>query len=143
LVFLLTQTPTGDIMPIISISLNEQDLQALDRLQSSAGFSNRSELLRQAVRSLANELQKIETITGKVSAVITIVYGKKGKGIESNFLLHRQASLIDALLHSHTVNGECIEVVVVNGPASEIRELVKTLKGNRKIVTVKVAIIGE
>lgn len=129
-------------MPIISISLNDQDLQILNHLQSSGGFTNRSELFRQAIRSLANELQEIETISGKVSAVITIVYGKKGKGIESNFLLHRQATLIDALLHSHTVNGECIEVVVVNGPASEVRELVRTLKGNRKIVTVKVAIIG-
>lgn len=130
-------------MPIISISLTDQDLQTLDHLQSTGGFSNRSELLRQAVRTLASELQNLETLTGKVSAVLTIVYGKKGKGIESNFLLHKQATLIDALLHSHTVNGECIEVVVVNGPANDIRELVKTLKGNRKIVMVKVAIIGE
>jgi CopG family nickel-responsive transcriptional regulator len=130
-------------MPIISISVSEQDLYTLDRLQTSAGFTNRSELLRQAVRTLANELQKLETLTGKISAVLTIVYGKKGKGIESNFLLHSQATLIDALLHSHTINGECIEVVVVNGLAKDVRELVRSLKRSRKIVTVKVAIIGE
>jgi CopG family nickel-responsive transcriptional regulator len=130
-------------VPIISISLNKQDLQTLNRLQSIGGFPNRSELLRQAIQTLSTEFQNLETITGKVSAVLTIVYGKKGKGIESNFLLHRQATLIDALLHSHTVNGECIEVIVVNGPADDVRELVKSLKGNRKIVTVKVAIIGE
>ncbi|MHA2426571.1 MAG: CopG family ribbon-helix-helix protein [Candidatus Hermodarchaeia archaeon] len=130
-------------MPIISISLNKQDLQTLNRLQKAGGFANRSELLRQAIQTLATELQDLETISGKVSAVLTIVYGKKGKGIESNFLLHRQAKLIDALLHSHTVNGECIEVIVVNGPADDVKELVKSLKGNRKIVSVKVAIIGE
>ena len=130
-------------MPIISISLSDEDLQTLDNLQSTGGFTNRSELLRQAVRTLANDLQSLETLTGKVSAVLTIVYGKKGKGIESNFLLHKQARLIDALLHSHTVNGECIEVIVVNGDAQDIRELVKSLKGNRKIVMVKVAVIGE
>ncbi|MFX1510126.1 MAG: CopG family ribbon-helix-helix protein [Promethearchaeota archaeon] len=130
-------------MPIISISLNIQELNALDRLQTVGGFANRSELLRQAVRTLANEMQDLEEASGKISAVLTIVYGKKGKGIESNFLLHRQAAIIDALLHSHTVNGECIEVIVVNGQAQDIRELVKSLKGNRKIVMVKVAIIGE
>ncbi|MFX1563007.1 MAG: CopG family ribbon-helix-helix protein [Promethearchaeota archaeon] len=130
-------------MPIISISLDNQDLQMLDRLQSAAGFPNRSELLRQAVRALALEFQDLEKLAGKISAVLTIVYGKKGKGIESNFLLHRQASLIDALLHSHTVDGKCIEVIVVNGLADDVRELVKSLKGNRKIVTVKVAVIGE
>ena len=130
-------------MPIISISLNKQDFQTLNQLQSTGSFANRSDLFRQAIQTLANEFQDLETLTGKVSAVLTIVYGKKGKGIESNFLLHRQATLIDALLHSHTVNGECIEVIVVNGPADDVRELVKSLKGNRKIVTVKVAIIGE
>ena len=130
-------------MPIISISLNKQNFQKLNRLQATGGFANRSELFRQAIQTLASELQDLEALTGKVSAVLTIVYGKKGKGIESNFLLHRQATLIDALLHSHTVNGECIEVIVVNGPADDVKELVKSLKGNRKIVTVKVVIIGE
>ncbi len=75
--------------------------------------------------------------------MLTIVYAKKGKGLESNFLLHRQATLIDALLHSHTVNGECIEVMVLNGPAQAIRELVKMVKGNRKVRTANLAIIGE
>jgi CopG family nickel-responsive transcriptional regulator len=126
----------------VSISLSDEDLQALNRLQTKGGFANRSELIRQALRTLADEVQDIETLSGETSAVLTIVYGKKGKGIESNFLLHRQTQLIDALLHSHTINGECIEVIVVNGPAKEIRDLVKLLKGNRKIQTVKVAIIG-
>ncbi|MFX1491223.1 MAG: CopG family ribbon-helix-helix protein [Promethearchaeota archaeon] len=130
-------------MPIISISLDNQDLQLLDHLQSTSGFANRSELLRQAVRILANEAQELENLTGKVSAVLTVVYGKKGKGIESNFVLHHQATLIDALLHSHTVDGKCIEVIIVNGPAKDIRELVKMLKVNRKIRTVKVSVIGE
>ncbi len=130
-------------MPIISISLDDQDLQILDHLQSMGGFTNRSDLLRQAVRILANEVQELEKLTGKVSAVLTVVYGKKGKGIESNFVLHRQATLIDALLHSHTVDGKCIEVIVVNGPAKDVRELVKMLKTNRKIRTVKVSVIGE
>jgi CopG family nickel-responsive transcriptional regulator len=126
----------------VSISLSDEDLQALNRLQTKGGFANRSELIRQALRTLADEVQDIETLSGETSAVLTIVYGKKGKGIESNFLLHRQTQLIDALLHSHNINGECIEVIVVNGPAKEIRDLVKLLKGNRKIQTVKVAIIG-
>ncbi len=129
-------------MPIVSISISDEDLRALNRLQTEGGFTNRSELLRRALRTLASEVQELDKLSGETSAVLTIVYGKKGKGIESNFLLHRQAQLIDALLHSHTVNGECIEVIVVNGPANEVRKLIKTLKGNRKIHTMKVAIIG-
>ena len=129
-------------MPIVSISLSDEDLRALNQLQAEGGFTNRSELLRRALRTLASEVQELDKLSGDTSAVLTIVYGKKGKGIESNFLLHRQAQLIDALLHSHTVNGECIEVIVVNGPANDVRKLIKKLKGNRKIQTIKVAIIG-
>jgi CopG family nickel-responsive transcriptional regulator len=129
-------------MPIVSISLSDEDLRALNQLQAEGGFTNRSELLRRALRTLASEVQELDKLSGDTSAVLTIVYGKKGKGIESNFLLHRQAQLIDALLHSHTVNGECIEVIVVNGPANDVRKLIKKLKGNRKIQTIKVVIIG-
>ncbi len=129
-------------LPIVSISISDEDLRVLNQLQTESGFTNRSELLRRALRTLANEVQELDKLSGEISAVLTIVYGKKGKGMESNFLLHRQAQLIDALLHSHTVNGECIEVIVVNGPANDVRKLIKTLKGNRKIHTIKVAIIG-
>ncbi|MFX0168864.1 MAG: CopG family ribbon-helix-helix protein [Candidatus Hodarchaeota archaeon] len=129
-------------MPIVSISLNKDDLETLDVLQSKAGFSNRSNLFRRALHLLANEIIDIHQFEGDISAVITIVYSKQGKGIESNFLLHRQARLIDALLHSHTINGECIEVMVLNGPAKDIQNLVKKLEENRKIHTVKIALIG-
>ena len=129
-------------LPIVSISLSDEDLRVLNQLQTEGGFTNRSELLRRALRTLASEVQELDKVSGETSAVLTIVYGKKGKGIESNFLLHRQAQLINALLHSHTVNGECIEVIVVNGPANDVRKLIKKLKANRKIHTIKVAIIG-
>ncbi len=129
-------------LPIVSISLSDEDLRVLNQLRTEGGFTNRSELLRRALRTLASEVQELDKLSGETSAVLTIVYGKKGKGIESNFLLHRQAQLIDALLHSHTVNGECIEVIVVNGPANDLRTLINNLKGNRKIHTIKVAIIG-
>ena len=129
-------------MPIVSISLTNADLKALDELQSKGGYSNRSDLVRRALRLLANEVVDLEQFEGDISAVITIVYSKQGKGMESNFLLHRQARLITALLHSHTVNGECIEVMVLNGPARDIQRLVKRLEGNRKIHTVKLTLIG-
>ncbi|MFW9830908.1 MAG: CopG family ribbon-helix-helix protein [Candidatus Thorarchaeota archaeon] len=129
-------------MPIVSISLSKEDLKNLNQLQIEGGFGNRSELIRHALRSLTSDFHNLDQLKGDVSAVLTIVYGKQGKGIESNFLLHRQVKIIEALLHSHTVNEDCVEVMVLNGPAEDLRELVKMLNGNRKIHTVKVAVIG-
>ncbi len=129
-------------MPIVSISLGKSDLQELNRLQSEGGFGNRSELIRQALRMVVTESESLDQLEGQISAVITIVYGRKGKGVESDFLLHRQAKLIDALLHSHTVNGECVEVIIINGHAKDVRDLIRMLKGNRKIHLVKFTVIG-
>jgi CopG family nickel-responsive transcriptional regulator len=129
-------------MPIVSISLTNDDVQILEKLQSEGGYSNRSDLVRRALRLLAYDVIDLRQFDGDLSAVLTIVYSEQGKGMESNFLLHRQASLITALLHSHTVNGECIEVMVLNGPARDIQKLVNQLEGNRKIHTVKLTVIG-
>ena len=39
-------------MPIVSISLNDEILSELDKLQSSMGFSGRSEAIRAGIRHL-------------------------------------------------------------------------------------------
>ena len=46
-------------MPIVSISLNDEILAELDKLQKSMGFSGRSEAIRAGIRSfVSDEKQK-------------------------------------------------------------------------------------
>jgi len=42
-------------MPIVSISLNDEILSELDKLQSSMGFSGRSETIRAGIRAFVSE----------------------------------------------------------------------------------------
>ena len=42
-------------MPIVSISLNDEILSELDKLQSTMGFSGRSEAIRAGIRSFVSE----------------------------------------------------------------------------------------
>ena len=51
-------------MPIISISLNENIIQELDKLQKLLGFSGRSEIVRASVRNLLLEEKRIEELYG-------------------------------------------------------------------------------
>lgn len=45
-------------MPIVSISLNEEILSELDKLQISMGFSDRSEAIRAGIRTVVSEEKK-------------------------------------------------------------------------------------
>ena len=47
-------------MPIVSISLNENIIQELDKLQKVLGFSGKSEIVRASVRNLLLEEKRIE-----------------------------------------------------------------------------------
>ena len=42
-------------MPIVSISLNDEILSELDRIQKTMGFSGRSEIIRAGIRNLVAE----------------------------------------------------------------------------------------
>ena len=42
-------------MPIVSISLNDEMLAELDRLQKSMGFTGRSEAIRAGIRNFVSE----------------------------------------------------------------------------------------
>ena len=42
-------------MPIVSISLNQEILSELDKLQKTMGFSGRSEAIRAGIRTFVSE----------------------------------------------------------------------------------------
>ena len=61
-------------MPIVSISLNQEILSELDKLQKTMGFSGRSEAIRAGIRTfVSEEKQKLE-LTGNIHAILLVVH---------------------------------------------------------------------
>ena len=52
-------------MPIISISMDEETLEELDRLERSMAFAGRSEAVRAGVRTLIAENKATEKLSGR------------------------------------------------------------------------------
>ena len=51
-------------MPIVSISVSDELLTELDRLQKSMGFAGRSETIRAGIRSFVSEEKQKNEIAG-------------------------------------------------------------------------------
>jgi CopG family nickel-responsive transcriptional regulator len=130
-------------VPIVAVSMPEKDLMALDKLQKSRGFSSRSDVIRRALRSFLEEYRNLETAEGWVTAVITILYGKKGKSAQCHQIQHEQSHLIEALLHAHSTKVECLDVMIVKGEAQEIQGLVRIFRAQRQIQQVTVNLLHQ
>ena len=60
-------------MPIVSISLNDEILKQIDNLQSTMGFSGRSDAIRAGIRSFGSEEKQKADLSGNVNAILLAV----------------------------------------------------------------------
>ncbi len=129
-------------MPVVAISLRNSDIDALERIQSKGMFSNRSEIMRHALSSLLTEQAELESLSGPSTVVVTIMYQEADKDGVCKQVQHTHADLISAMMHSHTIDGSCVEVFVVNGDADAIKDFVKSFRTSRLVGRMYLNMIG-
>ena len=129
-------------VPVIAVSMTDSDLEDLELLLKEGEFSNRSDLVRHAVQALISEHRNIENVKGVVTAVITALYYKKGHGQNISMVQHEFSDIITATLHSHTSDGRCIEVMIVTAKANVLRDFLKKLRAQKKVLKVELSLIG-
>lgn len=116
----------------IGVSLEGPLLKELDALVGEKGYSSRSEALRELIRR-GLVRRRIEA-GGTVVGTITIVY-RHDVGMVTHRILHRQHDFlgtIRATAHTHLSEEACLEVLIVQGEASQVQELadrLRTVKG--------------
>ena len=123
-------------MPIVSISLNDEILGELDKLQKLMGFSGRSEAIRAGIRSfVADEKQKTE-LSGSIHAILLVVHNDEFDHIVSG-IKHNFEDLITTHLHSKIEGEKCMELFVMAGEAERVSTFTKDFQTNKKMDTVK------
>ncbi len=123
-------------MPIVSISLNDEILTELDKLQKSMGFSGRSEAIRAGIRTfVAEEKQKAE-LSGNVHAILLVVHNDEFDHIVSG-IKHNFEDLITTHLHSKIEGDKCMELFLIDGEAERVSTITRDFQTNKKMDTVK------
>ena len=128
-------------MSIISLSLPTELLEELDSALGAEKSANRSEVLRQALRSYLSEYKKLEDLKGNIIATISVLYNKEEKNEELFKLQHEFSDMITAYLHSHLTETSCLEVMVIKGSSSRLKELIDGLKANKPVKQIKFSVM--
>lgn len=82
-------------------------------------------------------------VTGERQGVITIVYDHHQRGLVAAItdIQHDYMGLIQVSLHSHVTHTRCVEVLLVRGDATKVKEVAERLMAQKGVETVKLTTI--
>jgi len=123
-------------MPIVSISLNDELLSELDKLQKSMGFAGRSEAIRAGIRNFVSEEKQKTEISGDLHAILLVVHNDEFDDMIAG-IKHSFEDLIITHLHSKIHGNKCVELFMLDGEAERINTITKNFKINKKMDNVK------
>ncbi len=107
-----------------SISMPAPLAERLDAMVADRGFGNRSQAIADMVR---RELVEHDARTGsaEIAGTITLVYNHHRPNVQRDLtrLQHDHLRWIVSTLHVHLDHDDCLEVLVVRGPAQGVRAL--------------------
>ncbi|MGI0008581.1 MAG: CopG family ribbon-helix-helix protein [Nitrosopumilaceae archaeon] len=126
-------------MPIVSISLNDEILSEIDKLQKSMGFSGRSEIIRAGIRNLIAEEKQRSNLSGLIHAILMIIHDEESEQIVTG-IKHNYEELIGTHLHSKIEGNKCMELFLLHGEADKVDVMTRDFKTNRKMEHVKLVI---
>src|SRR5919108_5077146 len=123
-------------LTIVSISLNNDILTEIDKLQKALGFSGRSEIVRAGIRNLLAEEKDRQNLSGDLFAVLLAIHDEKSDD-QVTEMRHDYDKLITTHIHNKIDGDKCLEIFLLKGDAYEIKDMTKKFKSNKKMDHVK------
>jgi CopG family transcriptional regulator, nickel-responsive regulator len=124
----------------MSISLDQETLDELNKIQRNLGFKSRSKMIRATIDSLMREFRIIDSLKGRHETVLLITYREQHRDHVST-ILHKFEDSISTTIHQHH-HTMCLDIINVDADANKIRELFSTLKRNKCIRSMNFTLLG-
>jgi CopG family nickel-responsive transcriptional regulator len=114
----------------VSLAIETDLLRRFDRLLRRRGLGNRSEAVRDLMRS---RLVEEETVAGRAEVVasLTLVYDHEQRELSDRLVAtghHNHARVLSAM-HVHLDDRMCLEVMALRGKPAELRHFADHLIG--------------
>ncbi|MGB9597028.1 MAG: nickel-responsive transcriptional regulator NikR [Candidatus Poribacteria bacterium] len=115
------------------VSIGSELLQSFDTLIESKGYVNRSEAIRDLIRNYLVEYeweQDLETV-----GTVTIVYDHHTRELPEllTSIQHEYYKLIVSSIHVHIDEHNCMEVIIIRGKGSKIKEIADKLISTKEV----------
>lgn len=116
-------------MDRFTISLDTALASEFDLLITSRGYSNRSEAVRDLILSAIEVDQRQEAPHGFCVANLSYVYNHHERALAERLtgLQHNHHDLTVAVMHTHLDHENCLESVVLKGPAVDVHQFASKL----------------
>ncbi|MCS7166796.1 MAG: nickel-responsive transcriptional regulator NikR [Gemmatales bacterium] len=112
-----------------SVSLEAQLLEEFDRYCQTHQYPTRSEAVRHLIREKLNQ-DTWQANEQEVTATLTLIYDHHRSQLVSRLLelQHDHAEHVISTMHVHLDHDRCLEVIVLRGPARQLRGMVDRLR---------------
>jgi CopG family nickel-responsive transcriptional regulator len=127
----------------VSLTLPEDLLEELDRSLKAQRYASRSEAVRDALRDFLASYRWRSELKGEQLGAILVMYEHDVRRLTDELMdiQHESADLINAVQHLHVDPKNCLEILVVRGPADRIRQLVDRLGALRGVKQAKLVVV--
>ena len=112
----------------VGVSVDKKLLSMFDQLIARQGYSNRSEAIRDLIRSRLSEEQLAEPTIQAVAGVF-LVYDHHSTKLSQKLvgLQHSHLLQVIASTHVHLDQENCLEVIILKGKVEEIEKLANSM----------------
>ena len=118
----------------MSVSIEKPLLERLERLARQSKYSNRSEFIRDLIRSrlVEQEWERNEEALGTV----TLIYNHHIRQLSEKLtdLQHDHHGAVLATTHIHLDRHLCAEMIMIKGPAAQIRRLADLMRRQKGVL---------
>jgi CopG family nickel-responsive transcriptional regulator len=114
-------------MAVVSVSLSDEDIAALERIREEFGLNGRSEAVRASIASEIEKIDDMENLEGLTEGVL-ITIRRDHSDPWMSIIQAKHQDAIKTQLHSHLRNKKCLEVMVMSCDAAELKDMLREIE---------------
>ena len=122
-------------MQRFTISIDDHLAEEFDQLIAARGYDNRSEAVRDLLRSRLDRVHEAAAPNTACVACLSYTYNHHERELADRLLdlQHEHHDLTVATMHAHLDHDHCIETVLLRGPAQSVRRFADRVIAERGV----------
>ena len=130
-------------MQRVTIALDNELMDEIDRLMKQRGYQNRSEAIRDLARAGIRQMNESNTSAPHCIAALVYVYDHESRALSKRLTrsFHQHHDLSLAAMHVHLDHESCMEVALLRGKTADIQHLASHVIAERGVRHGRLAIV--
>ena len=112
------------------VSFQEELLKSFDEIVRELNLGSRSRGIQEAMRTFISLNAWRLPGNQELAGVILVHYSHEERGLDEELIdvQHEFLDIIPSMMHIHLSKDSCLQIIVIRGKASKVRELIKSLR---------------